>query len=103
MSAEAATLNLSFANEELYQGCDVETVAGRPWLKTLPSTAIHLVGRNAEIMINTLVERGVNELTLTGAAAIWVYLVVFHSAVHRFRQLYYDDGKAGGKLLIAAH
>jgi hypothetical protein len=35
--------------------------------------------------------------------AIWAYLVVFHTVIHRFRRVYYDDGKPQGKILIAAH
>lgn len=70
---------------------------------TPAAQAIHLVGRNAQQIVERLVVEGVEEITLTGAMAIWAYLVVFHAAVHRFRAVYYDDGKPGGKLLIAAH
>lgn len=97
------TINLSLANPDLYSGCDIQEVAGRLTLMTPAAEAIHLVGRNAQAIIQRLVSEGVEEVTLTGAMAIWAYLVVFHSAVHRFRAVYYDDGKPGGRLLIAAH
>ncbi|MCI0392600.1 MAG: hypothetical protein MOB07_28030 [Acidobacteria bacterium] len=98
-----ATLNLALSNKELYAGCDVEEVAGKLTLLTPPHGAVNLIGRNAQNLIDGLVAAGVEELTLTGGMAIWAYLVVFHLAVHRFRRIYYDDGKVGGKVLIAAH
>jgi len=97
------TINLSLANAELYAGCDIQEVAGRLTLMTPAAEAINFVGRNVQQIIERLVADGVEEVTLTGAMAIWAYLVVFHSAVHRFRAVYYDDGKPGGGLLIAAH
>lgn len=100
---KAVALNLSFTNTELYVGCAIEEVAGRLSLQTPVSEAVNLVGRNAQRIIDELVAAGVEELTLTGAMAIWAYLVVFHCAVHRFRRVYYDDGKPGGRVLIAAH
>ena len=99
----AATLPLALTNIDLYAGCVTEEVAGRLVLMTPINEAVQMVGRNAERIISDLVAEGVEELTLTGAMAIWAYLVVFHSAVHRFRRVYYDDGKAGAPLLIAAH
>lgn len=97
------TLDLSLANAELYAGCDIQEVAGRLTLMTPAAEAIHIVGRNARPIVERLVADGVEELTLTGSMAIWAYLVVFHNAVHRFRRVYYDDGRPGGNLLIAAH
>ncbi|MFN7949863.1 MAG: hypothetical protein U0Z53_31230 [Blastocatellia bacterium] len=97
------TFNLSLTNTDLYAGCAIEEVAGRPVLTTPVNEAVQHVGRNAQRLIDELVAVGVEELTLTGAMAIWAYLVVFHCAVHRFRRVYYDDGKPGGKVLIAGH
>lgn len=103
MSNQAATLSVSLSNPDLYAGCAIEEVAGRLVLSTPVSEAVHHVGRNAQLLIDDLVANGVEELTLTGAMAIWAYLIVFHTAVHRFRRVYYDDGKPDGKVLIAAH
>ena len=103
MNHKVATFDLSLTNGDLYAGCAIEEVAGRLTLMTPVAEAVNLVGRNAQRLVDALVADGVEELTLTGAMAIWAYLVVFHSVVHRFRRVYYDDGKPGGKVLIAAH
>ncbi|MDQ3013915.1 MAG: hypothetical protein M3X11_24840 [Acidobacteriota bacterium] len=103
MNSTTTIFDLSLANAELYAGCEIQEVAGRLTLMTPAAEAIHVVGRNAQRIVEKLVADGVEEITLTGAMAIWAYLVVFHSAVHRFRAVYYDDGKPGGKILIAAH
>ncbi len=103
MSNQSATLLLSLSNAELYDGCDIQEIAGRLTLMTPAHEAVNIIGRNARLIIERLVADGVEEITLTGAMAIWAYLVVFHSAVHRFRQVWYDDGKPGGRLLVAAH
>lgn len=103
MSDQSATLLLSLDNTELYDGCDVQEIAGRLTLMTPPSQAVNIIGRNARLIVERMVASGVEEVTLTGAMAIWAYLVVFHSAVQRFRAVYYDDGKPGGRLLVAAH
>jgi hypothetical protein len=50
-----------------------------------------------------LVADDVEEITLTGAMAVWAYLAIFHIVVHRFRHVYYDSGRPDGKVLIAAH
>ena len=103
MNQKSATLNLALTNTELYAGCAIEEVAGRLTLLTPVHEATNLIGRNAQKLIEQMVTEGAEELTLTGAMAIWAYLVVFHCAVHRFRRIYYVDGKAGDKVLIAAH
>lgn len=103
MSAKNSSLDLSLRNDQLYAGCDIQEVAGRPALMTPVSEAINIVGRNAQALIDELMAKGIEQITLTGAMAIWAYLVVFHIAVHRFRRVYYDDGKPNGRVLIAAH
>jgi hypothetical protein len=103
MPPKAHTLDLSLINTQLYIGCEVREVAGRLALMTPVGDAVNTVGRNAKQIVDQLVADGVEELTLSGAMAIWAYLVVFHCVVHRFRRLYYDDGKPNGKVLIAAH
>jgi hypothetical protein len=103
MNSKSAELDLSLTNAELYAGCDVQEVAGRQTLITPASQAVNIIGRNAHVIVERLVADGVEEITLTGAMAIWAYLVVFHAVVHRFRRVYYDDGRPGGTILIAAH
>jgi hypothetical protein len=104
MSMKAATLDLSITLENpLYANCEIEEVAGQQRLKATPEDAVNIIGRNAETIVKRLMSDGVESLTLTGRSAIWVYLVVFHAAVHRFREVYYDDGKPSGKVRIAAH
>jgi hypothetical protein len=90
------TIDLSLNNDSLYNGCEIEEVAGRLNLKTPVAEAVNIVGRN----INSI--EGGDEVTLTGPMAVWAYLIVFHAVVHRFSKVYYDDGR-NGKVLIAAH
>lgn len=98
-----AIFDLSLNNQSLYAGCKIAEVGGRLALLDDLQQASNQVGRNAYKMIDDLVKSGVEEITLSGAMAIWAYLIVFHCAVHRFRRVYYQDGKAGAPALIAAH
>jgi hypothetical protein len=102
-NSNAAILDLSLSNNQLYAGCIIDEIAGKPVLITPKDEALNIIGQNARTIVDELVQRKVEELTLTGAMAIWAYLVVFHIATHRFRAIYYDDGRPGGKLLISAH
>ncbi|MCW5907200.1 MAG: hypothetical protein KIS94_05035 [Chitinophagales bacterium] len=95
------TLNLSLNNQRLYHGCQIEEVAGRKNLITPVAEAVNIIGKNAEELVSELKKES-DEICLTGAMAIWAYLVVFHVVVHRFRRVWYDDDK-GNKILIAAH
>jgi len=97
------SFDLSLNNDSLYAGCEIREIAGRLALMTPAAEAVNIVGRNARKLIDELVSAGVEEITLTGAMAIWAYLVVFHQVVHRFRRVYYDDGRPNGKVLIALH
>src|SRR2546427_3736536 len=99
----STSLDLSLNNADLYKECEIREVAGRFALMTPLSEAVNIVGRNAKKIVDELVANGAEEITLSGAMAIWAYLVVFHVVVHRFRRVYYDDGKPNGKVLIAAH
>jgi hypothetical protein len=103
MSSNQVIFDLSLNNQSLYEGCEIQEVAGRLVLMTRPSEAINIVGRNARQLVDEMVKDGVEEVTLSGGMAIWAYLVVFHIVLHRFRRIYYDDGKANGKVLVAAH
>jgi hypothetical protein len=98
--AKMTTINLGLTNEVLYQGCEIEEVAGRLNLKTPIAEAINLVGRNVAKLVDDLKDR--TEITLTGPMAVWSYLVVFHAVVHSFTRVYYSDGK-NSRVLIAAH
>ena len=90
-------VNISLDNEQLYKDCEIETVAGRKNLTTPIPLAIEIVGKNiAEMNLSG------DTITLTGAMAVWSYLVTFHAVVHRFRRVYYDDGR-NGAVLVAAH
>ncbi len=101
--SRSALIDLSLNNSQLYAGCEIQEVAGRLALTTPVKDAVNIVGRNAKKIVDDLVASGIEEVILSGAMAIWAYLVIFHVAVHRFRKLYYHDGKAGEPILIAAH
>ena len=94
------TINLGLSNRALYEGCEVEEVAGRLNLTTPVGEAVAIVGRNIATIVAETADR--DEVVLTGPMAVWAYLVVFHAVVHAFRRVYYDDGR-GNKVLVAAH
>ena len=91
-------VDVSLKNSALYSGCEITEVAGRQNLTTPMADAVNIVGRN----INAMDLHG-GEITLTGAMAIPIYLVVFHAVVHRFNKVWYDDGRGGEAVLIAQH
>jgi len=91
------TLDLGLQNEQLYAGLVIEEVAGRKNLTTPIAQAVNVVGKNVADM-----NLSGDEITLTGPMAVWAYLIVFHAVVHRFRRVFYDDGR-NGRVLVAAH
>ncbi len=93
-------LNLGLENAPLYAGCEIGEVGGRLTLLTPPAEAMNIIGRNATRIIEGCEDRA--SLTLTGPMAVWAYLVVFHAAVHRFGEIWYEDGR-NARLLIARH
>ncbi|MBR2767059.1 hypothetical protein IKD67_03195 [Candidatus Saccharibacteria bacterium] len=95
-----ATINIGLNNSALYNGCEIEEVAGRLNLTTPVERAVTIVGRNIADIVAAEDDR--DEIVLTGPMAVWSYLVVFHAVVHAFRRVYYDDGR-GNKVLVAAH
>ncbi len=95
-------IDLSLTNTNLYASCEIETVAGRLNLKTPIKEAVEKVGFNIELMLTGVEAKDRDEVTLTGPMAVWAHLVGFHSVVHRFSKVYYDDGR-NGPVLIAAH
>ena len=90
-------LDLSLANGALYAGLDIQQLAGKATLLTPPAEAIPAISTNLGAMAIDP-----EEVVLTGAMAIWAYLVVFHLLHGRTRRIYYQDGR-GDRLLIAAH
>lgn len=107
-------IDLSLNNAELYAGCNITEVGGRLTLVTPVAEAVNVVGRNAQAMVDAYDQRAAarageggqllarSGVTLTGAMAVWAYLVVFHVIVHRFGEVWYDDGR-GNRVLIAKH
>jgi hypothetical protein len=91
------TLDVSLNNADLYEGCQIEEVAGRLNLTTPIAEAVNIVGRNVAAM-----DLKGDAITLTGAMAVWSYLIIFHAVVHRFSKVYYNDGR-NEPVLVAAH
>lgn len=91
------TLDLSLSNRALYDGLDVQVLAGKLTLVTPPAEAIPVIAANVPKL-----EIDPNEVTLTGGMAIWAYLVVFHLLHGKTRRIIYDDGR-GTRVLVAAH
>lgn len=90
-------LDLTPSHSALYEGLEIEELAGKPTLLTPPEQAIPMLARNlAQIEIDP------EEVVLTGRTAIWVYLVTFHALHGRTRRIHYQDGR-GTRVLVAAH
>ena len=90
-------LSLSLDNADLYRGLDIGIDAGKRNLRTPPAEAIPVIVANVlQMHIDP------DEVVLTGAMAIWAYLVVFHALHGRTRRLLYEDGM-GDRVLVAAH
>jgi hypothetical protein len=96
------TINLGLNNAELYDGCTVEEVGGRLTLTTPAAEAANILGRNVQRMVEALPAEERDTVTLTGPMAVWAYLVAFHIVVHRFGEVWYDDGR-GNRVRIAKH
>ena len=92
-------LDLSLKNATLYNGCQIKEVGGRLVLETEPNHATNIIGKNIISMIENADK---NSITLTGPMAVWAYLIVFHIVVHRFKFVYYDDGREN-VVLLAQH
>ena len=90
-------IDLSLKNAVLYNGCEIEEVAGRLNLTTPVKDAVNIVGRNIAAM-----EIDPKEVTLTGPMAVWSYLIVFHAVLHKTAKVFYDDGR-NEPAIIAAH
>lgn len=95
-------INLSLTNSELYAGCETEEVAGKINLTTPVEEATNIIGRNINKIIDSIPASERDEVILTGAMAIWSYLIVFHAVVHKFKIVRYDDGK-GNNVIVAKH
>ena len=93
-------IDLSLNNVDLYEGCVVETVAGRLNLTTPVAEAIEIVGANVTRMVVDAESR--DSVMLTGPMAVWAYMVVFHAVVHAFREVSYNDGR-NPTVVIARH
>lgn len=95
-------IDLNLTNSDLYEGCNIELVNGRPNLTTPVFDAATRVGANIERILANIPSEQKDSVTLTGPMAVWAYLIVFHAVVHRFREVLYDDGRSG-TVLIARH
>ena len=94
-------LDLSLHNAALYQGCEIEEVAGRLNLKTPVEEAVVLIGRNIAALVQATPSDARDSITLTGPMAVWAYLVVFHEVVHVFGEVRYSDGR--NTVVLARH
>lgn len=95
-------IDLSLTNNDLYAGCNIESVAGRLNLVTPVTLAIEIVGHNINHLIMEIPREDRNAVTLTGPMAVWSYLVVFHAVVHAFTEVRYNDGR-NASVIIARH
>lgn len=91
-------LDLSLHNADLYTGIDIHRTGGKMSID-LSDNVLNLIGENVDGIVSAIFPR--DEITLTGAAPIPVYLVVFHIVVHRFKKVRYDNEMY--QLLIARH
>lgn len=91
-------LDLSLNNKELYKNIKMYKTGGKQSVD-LSDEMLNILGENAELIVAEIKDR--EEVVLTGAAPIPVYLVVFHIVVHKFRKVVYDNEMY--KLNIARH
>ena len=91
------TIDLSLKNDSLYQGLQIENLAGKLTLITTPDEAIPVITANLDKQ-----DIDPKEVILTGGMAIWAYLIVFHYLHGKTKRIYYEDGK-GERFLVAAH
>ncbi len=91
-------LDLSLNNKELYKNIKMYKTGGKHSVD-LSDEMLNILGENAELIVEEIKDR--EEVVLTGAAPIPVYLVVFHIVVHKFRRVLYDNEMY--KLNIARH
>lgn len=89
-------------DSELYNGCEIEEVGGRKNLTTPTAEMGTIIVKNLASTINQAIEEKETECTLTGAMSIEAYLFVFHEVVHRFKKVFFKNGR-GETTLIAAH
>jgi hypothetical protein len=94
-------LDLSLRNASLYEGCEIEEVAGRLNLLTPPAEAVNIVGRNIHNIIASIPASDRQEIILTGGMAVWSYLIVFHAVVHTCTTVKYNDGRS--EIVISRH
>jgi len=93
-------IDLALTNSALYEGCEIKEIGGRLSLITPPAEAANLIGRNVAAMVAADTDR--TSVTLTGPMAVWAYLVVFHLVVHKYAQVWYEDGRSA-PVQIAQH
>lgn len=87
---------------DVYKGCEIEEVGGRPTFTTEPTEAAIIISRNTLAIIEATPADQRDEVVLTCPMTVWAYLIVFHQVVHKFRKVVYDDGR-GGRVLVAQH
>lgn len=95
-------IDISLINADLYQGCGIQEVAGRLNLTTHPTEAMNIIVKNVRVQVEKAIAEQETEVTLTGAMAVWAYLSVFHEVLHRFKKVWYNDGRSPA-ILVAAH
>ena len=93
-------IDLSLSNELLYQGCNIESVAGRLNLTTPVAEAVGIVGVNVAAMVAAVPASERGTVVLTGPMAVWAYLIVFRAVAATFGEVVYDDGR-GQPVVVA--
>lgn len=90
-------------NSEIYEGCKIEEVGGRPVLQnSMDSKTLNNIGKNIQNVIEEYAKPSHYRCILTGPAPIQIYLIAFHLVVHRFSRIEYTDGK-NASVIIARH
>jgi hypothetical protein len=90
-------IDLSLQNKALYEGCNIERLAGKLTLLSTPDETIEIMGQNLSKM-----NMDSDLVTISGGMAIWAYLIVFHFLHGKTKRIYYVDGK-GTRILVGAH
>lgn len=93
-----AILDLSLKNSEIYDGINIDTFGGRSSFD-INQENLNIIGENIEKWLKNNPER--DEIILTGATAIPVYLTAFHAVVHRFHIVKYKNELY--EIIVAKH
>ena len=83
-------LNLSLENEKVYAGIKITETGGRKSFD-INQENLNIIGKNIAECVKGVPPAERDEITLTGATAIPVYLTAFHAVLHNFHEVKFKN------------